>query len=1225
MKQQTCNPDLLDQFLQNELSEIEEQQFTLHLDECADCREELESRAAERTAWQEASSMLGGRMVADRSAIHDQSLHPRSPQIEQVLHQLTPTDDPAMLGRIGSYEVSGVVGAGGMGVVLKAHDRSLDRIVAIKVMSPHLASSGSARKRFAREAKAAAAVLHPNVIAIHGVASDDACPYLVMPDGRGASLQKRIDSQGPLPLKDTLRIGAQIASGLAAAHEQGLVHRDIKPANILLEEGVERVTITDFGLARAVDDASMTCSGVIAGTPQYMSPEQTRGEPIDARSDLFSLGSVLYAMCAGRSPFRAETTYGVLHRIANDNPTPICEVNSDVPLWLSHIVERLMAKRPDDRFDSATQVAELLEGCLAHVQQPTVMRLPEEVAKLVKSFGSRTNLRSAERLDDFRYRPIIKFIAAAAFAFSLIFAGVLIVLELNKGTLTIECDAEDVPIRIMQGKETVQQFTVSRHGATTRLQAGNYTVEVHGNVTNYEIVGDHVTLKRGQESIAKVTITEEKSHSVTMEARPEIGVILLKGAQADVEAAKTAIQGVRSNIDERRPPVQEQWQQVENPESNGANGDDANQVLQNAIQGITENYARIPQLTVEIEKLSVTPSVEKRETITSSTKDMTYSFNVAPVNISRSTVKLNGADFTCDTYERVGDKWTLVATHSRNGDVWTYRSRVKNYIRTQAASELPSEQPVDPREFGGLDQRFGLLEQMRRCKALLITKQGDITSIEVEMADPPKYGYQPHQRFTYALDTSRNYLPISIIRHHADGNLNTLTEFTYDEVQFGKAWFMRSISQKFFTLEVAADSSESNDWRQLILHKVIGNIKIDPEVDSTVVDADEASMASTSTNEKRTWEQPDPYAPPNFKAFFPDSKDGPLALDLLLNAADKDSRPDAEILKTVREGFRNTQQHRRTILLWIGNKYIWNKSPQNPDAIEIMYHAADFSGEDADPSGPRHAAVYFGLSVTQPKTPAILRTLAALSMRVDDPNDLDRIAWGCRNQKDELLEYLKPFEASDDEAVRIKADVCRRIFSGELKAFAWAAEQARQRAAKTYRSQLPQFNATLMFGSSEERLKALQTIRTQRIVLIMDDSFVAAFAKCAEDKDPEVRVQATIIAGARWVWEAEEQNQEAIELMLKLSKDEHRDVRYNAVYYGLSTVRNKSDDVIRRLLEMAFDDREPNLFNRIEWVRRDDRERVATLLTEYINGDNATHAKAAQEVFKQLTGGQSFR
>ncbi len=371
-KQQCSTPDQLLTFLRGQLSVREEAELQQHLDDCVACRERLESAAADASVWNEAKEFFGnGALHAATRGIgedHDDSNQGQY-RIRQVLDSIGPTDDPESLGRIGGYEVIGVVGAGGMGVVLKAQDRSLDRIVAIKVMAPHLASSGSARKRFAREAKAAAAVLHPNVIAIHSVASEDANPYLVMPFVRGASLQKRIDSQGPLPLKDTLRIGAQIAAGLAAAHEQGLVHRDIKPANILLEEGVERVTITDFGLARAVDDASMTCSGIIAGTPQYMSPEQARGEPIDARSDLFSLGGVLYAMCTGRSPFRAETTYGVLHRIANDKPTPVCEVNTDVPVWLGHVIDRLIAKRPEDRFESAAQVAELIEGCLAHVQQ----------------------------------------------------------------------------------------------------------------------------------------------------------------------------------------------------------------------------------------------------------------------------------------------------------------------------------------------------------------------------------------------------------------------------------------------------------------------------------------------------------------------------------------------------------------------------------------------------------------------------------------------------------------------------------------------------------------------------------------------------------------------------------------------------------------------------------------------------------------------------------------
>ncbi len=503
--------DQLLTFLRGQLSAQEESELQLHLNECVSCRGRLEIAAADAYAWNEAKQFFGsGALHAspnDSTISHDEATQ-GSQRIRQVLDSLGPTDDPHSLGRIGGYEVTGVVGAGGMGVVLKAHDRSLDRIVAIKVMSPHLSSIGSARKRFAREAKAAAAVLHPNVIAIHSVASEDASPYLVMRYVRGASLQKRIDSQGPLPLKDTLRIGSQIAAGLAAAHEQGLVHRDIKPANILLEEGVERVTITDFGLARAVDDASMTCSGVIAGTPQYMSPEQTRGEPINARSDLFSLGSVLYAMCAGRSPFRAETTYGVLYRIANDNPTPVCEINSDVPVWLGHVIERLMAKRAADRFESAAQVAALLEGCLAHVQQPTAIRLPVGVQALL----AQSQLRAGEipkpnRLKAIHQRipPTGKFIAAAAGAFALFFAGILIVLELGKGTLTIESEIDDVPIRIMQGDEVVKSLTVSKEGATTRIRAGKYIVEIGQEFDKAVVKDGGVKLSRGATAIIKVT------------------------------------------------------------------------------------------------------------------------------------------------------------------------------------------------------------------------------------------------------------------------------------------------------------------------------------------------------------------------------------------------------------------------------------------------------------------------------------------------------------------------------------------------------------------------------------------------------------------------------------------------------------------------------------------------------------------------------------------------
>jgi WD40 repeat protein len=289
---------------------------------------------------------------------------------------LAPPQRPGSLGRLGHYEVFEAVGTGGMGIVLRAFDDKLHRVVAIKVLLPALAISGSARQRFVREARAAAAVTHDNVIDIHAVEDAGPVPYLVMQFIAGRTLQEKLDRTGPLPLKEVLRIGLQVAAGLAAAHAQGLVHRDVKPANILLENSVERVKITDFGLARAVDDASLTGSGLIAGTPAYMSPEQAHGKKVDHRSDLFSLGSVLYTMCAGHAPFRAETSMAVLKRVCEDTPRPLGEVNADVPEWLEALIARLHAKDPAGRFQTAAEVADLLGRHLAQVQQPGMVALP---------------------------------------------------------------------------------------------------------------------------------------------------------------------------------------------------------------------------------------------------------------------------------------------------------------------------------------------------------------------------------------------------------------------------------------------------------------------------------------------------------------------------------------------------------------------------------------------------------------------------------------------------------------------------------------------------------------------------------------------------------------------------------------------------------------------------------------------------------------------------------
>lgn len=379
-----CDEHTIECFLNRSLSNDEEAAFEQHLDECDQCCRQLSEMTAANAHWSDVATHL---VHASEFSSRDES-DEDAPSVS--LEFLGPTDDPHMLGRFAGYEIAGVIGAGGMGIVLKGFDRALNRYVAIKVLQPHFASNASARQRFSREARAAAAIVHDNVIAIHGVHVDSPSsktansalpgsvqlPYLVMPYVRGESLQQRLDRCGSLSLVEILRISMQIALGLAAAHEQGLVHRDIKPANILLPEDVERVKITDFGLARAADDASLTRSGVIAGTPQYMSPEQAFGNAIGTKSDLFSLGSLMYTMCTGRLPFRSETPLGMLRRIVEEEPRAIRELNPEIPDWLEQIVSDLHEKDPEARPEDANVVADRLMKGLAQLQQPTPTSKP---------------------------------------------------------------------------------------------------------------------------------------------------------------------------------------------------------------------------------------------------------------------------------------------------------------------------------------------------------------------------------------------------------------------------------------------------------------------------------------------------------------------------------------------------------------------------------------------------------------------------------------------------------------------------------------------------------------------------------------------------------------------------------------------------------------------------------------------------------------------------------
>jgi serine/threonine protein kinase len=300
------------------------------------------------------------------------------PQQEISLSFLKPANKEGVLGTIGPYEVLEVIGRGGMGVVLRAVDPKLNRVVAVKALLPELAANPNSRRRFLREAQAAAAISHPHVVTIHAVddTHEDANgkpvpPYLVMECVVGQSLQQKLDRVGTLRLAEILRISRQIGDGLAAAHKQGLIHRDIKPANILLENGVERVKITDFGLARAIDDITVTRTGEVCGTPQYMSPEQACGERVDHRSDLFSLGCVMYAMCTGHSPFRGDSIAHVIKRVTQDTPRSITDQNPEVPQWLIEIITCLLQKNPEHRFQSAEGLVAILDQHLSRILHPT--------------------------------------------------------------------------------------------------------------------------------------------------------------------------------------------------------------------------------------------------------------------------------------------------------------------------------------------------------------------------------------------------------------------------------------------------------------------------------------------------------------------------------------------------------------------------------------------------------------------------------------------------------------------------------------------------------------------------------------------------------------------------------------------------------------------------------------------------------------------------------------
>jgi serine/threonine protein kinase len=384
----------LRELLEGNVADSDQAGVVAHLDQCPSCQQSLEALAKGDSSFAVTVLEQSEYKTPDANSAFwpalqqaEQTLTVAAPAAsksspEISLDFLDPSEDGSHLGSLSHFNIVRVVGRGGMGVVLHAVDTYLERDVAVKVLDPEVAKDELARTRFCREARAAASINHENVVAVHQVEHEEGkdLPFLVMELISGESLEKKLQREGRVSLREIVSIGMQTAAGLAAAHDKGLIHRDIKPGNILLEKSGQRVKLTDFGLARAAEDVRLTRSGLVAGTPLYMSPEQASGEELDARSDLFSLGVVLYELAAGEPPFNGKTPLAVLKRLTEDQPQPLRERNPDLPEWFVHIVDRLLAKNPKDRFQSAREVADTLEHFWAKLKSSETLVCPKKKA-----------------------------------------------------------------------------------------------------------------------------------------------------------------------------------------------------------------------------------------------------------------------------------------------------------------------------------------------------------------------------------------------------------------------------------------------------------------------------------------------------------------------------------------------------------------------------------------------------------------------------------------------------------------------------------------------------------------------------------------------------------------------------------------------------------------------------------------------------------------------------
>lgn len=588
MPQVTSCPDAqaFQRVLGGHVGAADAERLAEHLELCGRCADTVEQLLASdtlREALQRGGEAQGDDPVVVRLMEKLRGLRQGSAAPAQAdkddeynLDFLAPAQADDEIGRLGPYRVFKVLGIGGMGIVFEAEDVDLRRRVALKVMLPNSAAKENARQRFLREARAAAAIKHDHIVTIYQVGQDRGVPYLAMEFLQGEPLDQWLGRGRTPTVAQALRLAREIACGLAAAHEHNLIHRDIKPENIWLEVPTGRVKILDFGLALQDGDQRLTQSGMIVGTPAYMAPEQARDSSVDQRSDLFSLGCLLYRLCTGELPFKGSNALSTLTSLALDTPAPVRSLNPAIPEAFSSLITRLLAKDPKERPTSAKEVVQALQVIEREISPVAavvasslaIMGAPMEAHQATVASGvisavspdPKNEVRTVRigpdvRRPAFLKRPRVRraVVATVFLLAGMILAAAFSVFRVQPPTgdfdFVLEIDDPDVAVQVNQkGLVVVHDRKVNREFTLVTgkyvLPAGTYEVVVTDEKAGLTFNTKTFTIQRGDTVVLKAWVEAKAA------AKPADDAWIAEVAKLP---ADKQVEAVTAKLKERNP------------------------------------------------------------------------------------------------------------------------------------------------------------------------------------------------------------------------------------------------------------------------------------------------------------------------------------------------------------------------------------------------------------------------------------------------------------------------------------------------------------------------------------------------------------------------------------------------------------------------------------------------------------------------------------------------